>query len=101
MEVMNKEELVSLREEILATVTPLAIDEATNQSDKFQLLIRLIRAGSASVEVYRKAFECAKLIEDNSEKFNSLLELMDEIELDISDENKINEFDSEDSTDLA
>ncbi|MDD3035827.1 MAG: hypothetical protein PHO93_02825 [Candidatus Saccharimonadaceae bacterium] len=81
---MNKEELLSLREKILQDVMPLVIDNEQNGVDRFDLLIRLIHAGNASSEIYRRAYDSAKAIEDNGERLDALMSLLDEIEFDVN-----------------
>ena len=81
---MNKNELASLREKILSDVMPLAT--GTDMSTgSFPLLIRIIQSGNATKDIYDKAYESAKSIDDNSEKLNALLALLDEVEYDVDE----------------
>lgn len=77
---MNKDQLIQLREKILNDVTPLVIENAQDGLDRFELLIRVIRAGNSSVELYSRAYESAKSIEDTSDKLQALLTLLDEVD---------------------
>ncbi len=80
---MNIDELQALREEILADVTPLVVDDSPNGPDKFALLLRLIQSGRASGDVYKKAYASAKEIQDTGERLDALMSLLDEIDVDI------------------
>lgn len=82
---MDKEQLQALRGKILEDIVPLALDSATNEADRFALLLRLIQAGNASSEIYTKAYESAKAIPDRDEQLNSLMSLLDEIDLSVID----------------
>ena len=81
---MDKNELTSLRNEIVSVITPLSINEIENPYDQFQMMIRLIQSGNVSKDIYRKAFECANSIEDSQDKLEALMTLLDEIDIDIS-----------------
>ena len=78
---MANQELKSLREQILAEIVPLVIDNESGV-DQFSLLLRIIQAGGASSEIYNRAHESAKRIEDKSERLEALLSLIDEIDID-------------------
>ncbi len=80
---MNKEELLGLRERILAATVPLVLETAANGTEKFSLLVRIIHAGNASSEIYTKAYEAAQAIEDKDERLSALMDLLDEVELDV------------------
>lgn len=82
---MDKEQLQALRGKILEDIVPLALDSTTNEADRFALLLRLIQAGNASSEIYTKAYESAKAIPDRDEQLNSLMSLLDEIDLSVID----------------
>ncbi len=87
---MDKNQLASIREDILKDVMPLALDNTQNGADKFELLMRLIQAGNASGELYQRAYENAKSIEDGNDRMQALLSLLDEIDVDINNQNQIN-----------
>lgn len=77
---MNQEQLRLLRERVLSDVIPLVLDSQEDGSNRFGLLLRIIQAGNASSDIYDKAYEAAKSIEDKDEQLNSLLSLLDEID---------------------
>ncbi len=79
---MNKEELLSLRSQILSDVVPLVLQSTGQGFERFSMLLRIIQAGGASGDVYRSAYESAKSIEDNDERLSALLSLLDEVDLD-------------------
>jgi ribosomal protein L12E/L44/L45/RPP1/RPP2 len=61
---------------------PLVLDTSVNGGDRFSLLLRLIQAGNASEEVYRRAYESAQQIEDANERLDALISLLDEVDFD-------------------
>lgn len=81
---MDKDQLVSLRDKILEDVVPLVIDGAENGSDRFDLLLRVIRAGNANSSLYARAYESAKAIEDKNDRLEALLSLLDEVDFDVN-----------------
>ena len=81
---MNKDELIQLRERLLAEITPLVVENADNGADRFSLLLRIIQSGRATKDIYTKAFESAFAIDDVGEKLDALMALLDEVEVDIS-----------------
>jgi len=78
---MNQEQFQSLRDRILGDVTPLVASTEASASH-FDILLRVIQAGGANEEVYNKAYESAKMLEDSDERLQSLLTLLDEIDFD-------------------
>ena len=80
---MNQDELVALRAKILGDLTPLAIDGVENTPDRFNLLLRIIQSGNADKNVYDKAYDLARTIEDKDQKLEALMSLIDEIDFDI------------------
>lgn len=81
---MDKDQLISLREKILEDVVPLVVDNAQNGADRFSLLLRVIQAGNANTELYTRAYESAKAIEDSNDRLESLLALLDEVDFDVN-----------------
>lgn len=80
---MTINELQALREQILADVTPLVVESVATGADGFSLLLRLIQSGNAPDDVYKKAYEIIKTIESKSEQLNSLMSLLEEVDVDI------------------
>ncbi len=80
---MNKEQLESLRGQILNDIKPLAMN-SNDAVDRFGILLRIIQAGGATNDVYMQAYEAARQIEDKDEQLNSLLALLDEVDFDVS-----------------
>ena len=81
---MDKQALLSLRQQILGDIMPLVLESAEVGADRFALLLRLIQAGNATGEIYKRAYESAKAIEDKDEQLDALLSLIDEIDFDTS-----------------
>ena len=80
---MDKEQLKSLRGQILNDIKPLAMN-SNDATDRFGILLRIIQAGGATNDVYNQAYEAARQIEDKDEQLNSLLALLDEVDFDVS-----------------
>jgi len=78
---MNQEQFQSLRDRILGDVVPL-VTTTDASADHFDLLLRVIQAGGANEEVYNKAYESAKMLQNSDERLQSLLTLLDEIDFD-------------------
>ena len=78
---MDQNQLVALKKRIVNDIVPLALN-SENSSDRFELLLRVIQAGGASGEMYSKAYESAKQIQDKDQQLDSLLALLDELDLD-------------------
>jgi hypothetical protein len=74
-----QEELTQLRNQIMNDVVPLVIESETG-SDRFDILIRIIQSGGAAPDIYRKAYESAKKLENKDEKLDALMALVDEID---------------------
>ena len=86
---MNKDELIALRERLLAEITPLVIENAGDGVDRFSLLLRVMQGGHATSQIYAKAFESANSIDQSPDRLEALLALLDEVEVDIdSDSDK-------------
>jgi len=78
---MSKEQLLSLREQIMNDITPLAL-EGSGGAASFGILLRVIQAGNATADVYSRAYESAKAIQDKDQRLDALLSLLDEIDFD-------------------
>lgn len=78
---MSKEQLLSLREQIMNDITPLAL-EGGGGAASFGILLRVIQAGNASADIYSKAYESARAIQDKDQRLDALLSLLDEIDFD-------------------
>lgn len=81
-----KDDFLQLKEEILKSLEPLALDIEGDPETKFSLLLQVIRfnAGVMSddaARLCRRAYESAQAIEDARDRFealSSLLEMVDE-----------------------
>lgn len=83
---MNREELLALRTQILDATVPLVLESESLGDDKFSLILRLIHGGNATGEVYQKAYETAQAINDKEDRLSALLGLLDEVDIDLSDD---------------
>jgi len=84
---MDNNQVTVLRDKILADIQPLMIDGVDDGPEKFDLLMRVIQTGKATNDMFTRAYESTKLIEDKEEKLDALLALLDEI--DLSTEQKV------------
>jgi hypothetical protein len=98
---MNKQELLSLRGRILGDITPLVLESAEAGADRFALLLRLIQAGNATGDIYKKAYESAKMIEDKDDQLDALLSLVDEIDFDVNRQEAVSESPAEAESDTS
>ena len=76
---MNKDELLKLRQQVLNDILPLASEGIDSGVDQFSILLRVLQAGGTNVDVYKKAYEAASLIEEKIDRLDSLVSLLDEI----------------------
>lgn len=81
---MTNNELLSLRKQILGDIVPLVLESAPGGADQFALLLRVIQAGNANGDIYRRAYESAKQIENTDDRLEALLALLDEVDFDAS-----------------
>jgi len=77
---MDKDQANLLRDKILEDIKPLMLNDTVEGPDKFALLMRVIQTGKATSEMFTRAYESAKLIEDQEERLDALLALLDEID---------------------
>lgn len=75
---MDKDQLRSLRTQILNDITPLA-SEVDVTPDSFDVLLRIIQSGGATSDIYTKAYASAKLIQDKEQRLQALVSLLDEV----------------------
>jgi len=87
---MDKDQANLLRDKILEDIQPLMLDDTTDGPEKFALLMRVIQTGKATNEMFTRAYESAKLIEDQEERLDALLALLDEIDYSAESEGKEN-----------
>lgn len=72
--------LTELRGRILQDVIPLAIETAGASSDRFNLMLRIIQTGDAPQDLYSRAYDTARSIEDKEDRLDALMALLDEVE---------------------
>ena len=83
---MNQDQIQSLRTQILGDITPL-VSQATVPADSFDVLLRVIQAGGAGGDVYAKAYESTKLIQDKDQRLQALVSLLDEVNFEANQSN--------------
>lgn len=83
---MNQDQIQSLRTQILGDITPL-VSQAGVTADSFDVLLRVIQAGGATGDVYAKAYESTKLIQDKDQRLQALVSLLDEVNFEANQSN--------------
>lgn len=73
---MNKEELLGLREQIVEQTKKLALESDADSNSRFEVLINLVRAGDASMDIVQKTYEVAQTLDDDSAKLDAYLEII-------------------------
>lgn len=81
---MDRETLLRLREEIMASAQQLATNDAGDPADRLQLLMQVVRGGGASPEILRKTYDLTSELPDGSEKMSNFMELLDETDIYLS-----------------
>lgn len=81
---MDEDQLNDLRTKIIADVKPLTLQDMPDGKPGFDMLMQLIRFGDASADVYNKAYDIAKALDDPKERLSSLMTLLNEIDFDLS-----------------
>ena len=69
-----------LRDKILNEIKPLVASDIEDESEKFDALIKIIQFGNTKPELYNKAYDTAIKIEDDNEKKEALMTLLDLID---------------------
>jgi len=75
----QKQQLVSLRDEVNQAIQQLALDESGDPQSNLQVLMAIVNSGSASLDVYRKALELVRNMpndEQSEQKMDFLLDLL-------------------------
>lgn len=83
---MNKEELLEFRQKVVGSVRQLALEDDTDPANKLQVLMGLIRSGDSSREAMNAVFEAAQQLPDATEKLDTLLDLIYEIDTQLGSE---------------
>ena len=71
---MNKEELLALREQVVASVKSLAIGANVPAEDKLPIILELARGDDS--ELLKEAFRVAGEITEESAKLNAMLDVI-------------------------
>lgn len=77
---MDNNQSNELRDKILNDIKPLIVNDIEDNLDKFDALAKIIQLGGASYDLYKNAYETAAKIEDNNEKKEALMMLLDLID---------------------
>lgn len=82
---MNREELTTLRDEILSTVQPMVTADSMPIQDRLELVMRLAQV-KHDVALYRQAYEMIGNLESEDVKLSQYLQLLDDVEFELTDE---------------
>ena len=82
---MNREELTTLRDEILSTMQPMVTADSMPIQDRLELVMRLAQV-KHDVALYRQAYEMIGNLESEDVKLSQYLQLLDDIEFELTDE---------------
>lgn len=80
----QKNELLELRSQIVAITQQLALSGTGSPETRLQILLEIIRSGESTTETYKSAFEIMQQLTNDDEKMNSMLDLLFEIDKDLS-----------------
>ncbi len=83
---MNKEELLEFREKVVGSVRQLALEDDTDPVNKLQVLMGLIRSGDSSREAMNAVYDAAQQLPDATEKLDTLLDLIYEIDAQLGED---------------
>jgi len=83
---MDKNQLLELRGKIVEKTQQLALTSEASPADRLQVLLGIIRSGAATIEVFSKAYELTESIEADDVKLSSLIDLLYEVDAQLSNE---------------
>lgn len=73
---MDRDTLLALREEIVNRTREIALEGDIGPSEKLQLLMGLIASGNSTPDLLRKAYELSNQLPEDSDKLDTMLELI-------------------------
>lgn len=76
---MNKDDLLSLRQDIVASTNTAALDGDAPAEVRLPIVLELAR-GTDDVNLLRKAYDLAKEIQDKDAQLNALLDVLAEVD---------------------
>ena len=88
---MDKNQLLELREKIVQRTQQLALTSEAPAVDRLQVLLGIVRSGGANSEILSKAYELTESIETDEAKLSALLDLLYEIDEQLSNEGEVSE----------
>jgi len=77
---MNKEQLLELRNKIVASAQEVAVNGSGDPGDRLQLLLNLIKGGDTSFDILNKAYELTGSINNDDGKLSALLDVLYEVD---------------------
>lgn len=73
---LNKEELLSLRADIVGKTRELALNSDASPAEKLNVLMDMMQSGDVSVDFIREAYKQAQALEGDSDKLDAMLDLI-------------------------
>jgi hypothetical protein len=96
---MNKEELLALREQVVASVKSLAIGANVPAEDKLPIILELARGDDS--ELLKEAFRVAGEITEESAKLNAMLDVIAAIDSNLASKEETDVNSEEQSPNVA
>ena len=81
---MQKDQLLELRSKIVQSTQKLALEGDGSATDRLQILMGIVRDGAATTEILARAYELIQLIETDDDKLTALLDLLYEVDAQLS-----------------
>lgn len=81
---MQKDQLLELRNKILQTTQEIALRGEGDPAERMQILLSIVRAGNANLEVLTRVYELSQSIEDDSDRLSALLDVLYEVDAKLS-----------------
>lgn len=87
---MNRDDLLQLREQIVSKTRQLALDnESTDPASRLELIMGLIRSGDVSKDLMQQAYEIAQQLPADSGRLEAFLDLIYEIDAQLSTDEEV------------
>lgn len=96
---MNREELLALREQVVASVKSLAIGANVPAEDKLPIILELARGDDS--ELLKEAFRVAGEITEESAKLNAMLDVIAAIDSNLASKEETDVNSEEQSPNVA
>lgn len=82
---MNRDELLKLRGEVVSSARTLALESQADPRDKLDVIMSLIRSGDKTPDLMYQSYEIAKQLGSDEQKLNAMLDIIYEIDTELTD----------------